>query len=303
MKVLDLGVYDAILGYDWLKLHSPMQCHWERRTMEFTNQGQLITLQGVSVSSIQPQVMSAEQIWKWAKGNDIWALAIVEKVPAQAVQHIQPQLEQVLESYRDVFEEPKTLPPSRFYDHHIPLVPGAIPVNAKPYKYSPQHKNEIEKQVKELLSSGLITHSTSPFASPVLLVLKKDGTWRFCVDYRRLNALTIKNSFPMPLIDEILDELDGTQYFTKLDMRSGYHQVRMKAEDEYKTAFKTHQGHYQFKVMPFGLTNAPATFQCIMNEVLAPFLRKFVMVFWMIFSYIVLPLRIIFNMWHWCWKN
>jgi hypothetical protein len=247
--------------------------------------------------------MSAEQIWKWAKGNDIWALAIVEKVPAQAVQHIQPQLEQVLESYRDVFEEPKTLPPSRFYDHHIPLVPGAIPVNAKPYKYSPQHKNEIEKQVKELLSSGLITHSTSPFASPVLLVLKKDGTWRFCVDYRRLNALTIKNSFPMPLIDEILDELDGTQYFTKLDMRSGYHQVRMKAEDEYKTAFKTHQGHYQFKVMPFGLTNAPATFQCIMNEVLAPFLRKFVMVFWMIFSYIVLPLRIIFNMWHWCWKN
>jgi hypothetical protein len=303
MKVLDLGVYDAILGYDWLKLHSPMRCHWERRTMEFTNQGQLITLQGVSVSSIQPQVMSAEQIWKWAKGNDIWALAIVEKVPAQAVQHIQPQLEQVLESYRDVFEEPKTLPPSRCYDHHIPLVPGAIPVNAKPYKYSPQHKNEIEKQVKELLSSGLITHSTSPFASPVLLVLKKDGTWRFCVDYRRLNALTIKNSFPMPLIDEILDELDGTQYFTKLDMRSGYHQVRMKAEDEYKTAFKTHQGHYQFKVMPFGLTNAPATFQCIMNEVLAPFLRKFVMVFWMIFSYIVLPLRIIFNMWHWCWKN
>jgi hypothetical protein len=143
------------------------------------------------------------------------------------------------------------------YDHQIPLVPNATPVNARPYKYSPHHKNEIERQVKELLTAGLITRSSSPFASPVLLVLKKDGNWRLCVDYRKLNAITVKNRFPMPLIDEILDELAGTKCFTKLDMRSGYHQVRMKEEDEYKTAFKTHQEHYQFKVMPFGLTNAP----------------------------------------------
>jgi len=99
------------------------------------------------------------------------------------------------------------------------------------------------------------------------------------VDYSKLNDLTIKNKFPMPLIEEIIEELAGSSYFTKLDMQSGNHQVRMKKEDEYKTAFKTHHGHYQFKVMPFGLTNAPATFQCVMNEVLAPFLRKFVMVF------------------------
>jgi hypothetical protein len=198
--------------------------------------------------------------------------------PAISTQHNEA-IQTLLNQYQDVFQEPQHLPPSRFYDHHIPLIPGSTPVNSRPYKYSPHHKDEIEKQVQKLLADGLITPSCSPFASLVLLVLKKDGSWRFCVDYRKLNDITVKNRFPMPLIDEILDELAGTQFFTKLDMRSGYHQVRMNPDDEHKTTFKTHQGHYQFKVMPFGLTNAPATFQCIMNEILAPFLRKFVMVF------------------------
>jgi hypothetical protein len=153
------------------------------------------------------------------------------------------------------------------------------PVNARPYRYYPLHKDEKEKQVRNLLSSGLITPSTSPLASPVLLVQKKDDTCRFCVDYRRLNSITMKNKFPMPLIDEILDELGGSKFFTKLDFKSGFHQVRMNPADEFKTAFKTHHGHYQFKVMSFGLTNAPATFQYIMNAILEPFLRKFVIVF------------------------
>lgn len=171
------------------------------------------------------------------------------------------------------------MPPIRTYDHSIPLIPGAVPVNSRPYRYSRLHKDEIERQVKELLEAGLITSSNSPFASPVLLVQKKDGSWRFGVDYRKLNSLAIKNRFPMPIIEEILDELFGTKFFTKLDMRAGYHQFTMRVVDEFKTAFKTHQGHYQFRVMPFGLTNAPATFQCIMNQILGPYLRKFVMVF------------------------
>lgn len=166
----------------------------------------------------------------------------------------------MLEQYKHIFQDPQTLPPQRSYDHAIPLTLGAVPINARPYHYSPQHKREIENQVKQPLTAGLITHSHGPFASLVLLVKKKDGTWRFCVDYRKLNVMTIKNRFPMPLIEEILAELAGAQFFTKLDMKASYHQVRMLPEDEYKTAFKTHHGHYQFKVMLFGLTNAPATF-------------------------------------------
>jgi hypothetical protein len=213
------------------------------------------------------------------KGSIQQLVQLSPVAPVNQHHAIPEEIQQLVNNNVDLFQEPRELPPQRHADHHIPLLSGAQPVNSKPYRYTPAQKDEIERQVKELLLNGVIQPSASPFSSPVLLVKKKDGSWRMCIDYRRLNSMTIKNKYPLPIVDELLDELKGASWFTKLDLRSGYHQVRVKSEHIQKTTFKTHHGHWEFKVMPFGLTNAPATFQELMNTILAPVLRKYALVF------------------------
>ncbi|GKE12790.1 putative reverse transcriptase domain-containing protein, partial [Tanacetum coccineum] len=167
----------------------------------------------------------------------------------------------------------------RLEDFQIDLVPGAAPVARAPYRLAPFKMKEFSEQLKELSDKGFIRPSSSPWGAPVLFVKKKDGSFRMCIDYRELNKLTVKNRYPLPRIDGLFDQLQGSSVYSKIDLRSGYHQLRVREEDISKTAFRTRYGHYEFQVMPFDLTNAPAVFMDLMNRVCKPFLDKFVIVF------------------------
>ncbi|GJW73880.1 putative reverse transcriptase domain-containing protein [Tanacetum coccineum] len=180
---------------------------------------------------------------------------------------------------RDFPKDLPGIPPARQVEFQIDLVPGAAPVARAPYRLAPSEMKELAEQLQELSDKGFIRPSSSPWGAPVLFVKKKDRSFRMCIDYRELNKLTVKNHYPLPRIDDLFDQLQGSSVYSKIDLRSGYHQLRVREEDIPKTAFRTRYGHYEFQVMPFGLTNALAVFMDLMNRVCKPYLDKFVIVF------------------------
>jgi hypothetical protein len=194
--------------------------------------------------------------------------------------HYTPEIHEIIDKHSKVFGPiPPGVPPNRGFEHIIELEEGEKHVITMPYRHPMKYKDEIEKEIKELLYMGHIRPSSSPFSYLVVLINKKDGTMCMCIDFRALNKKTIKNMYPIPMIDELLDKLHGVVCFTKIDLCSSYHQIKMREEDIPSTAFRCHYDHYEFLVMPFGLTNTPTTFQSCMNHVFNKKLRKHLLVF------------------------
>ncbi|MGH3055287.1 MAG: reverse transcriptase family protein, partial [Gaiellaceae bacterium] len=295
--------FDVILGMDWMRPRAAALFASGDLAATFKHEGQVYNIpavdsadseqsaseQGTGKAQQPIQFMSAMAFSKTVKLQEvhmyivrmitsfdedgcIMAAVTEDAIPLQQnnTPVTDPRVEKLKAQYPDVLctEQPKGLPPQRPTVPTIPLTNENLTVFQQMYRLSPVEKSELEAQLKDLLQRGLIRPSTSPFGSPILFVKKKDGSMRMVVDYRQLNKLTVKNRYPLPRIDDLFDRLHGAQFFSSLDLMSGYHQIRLHESDVPKTAFRTPAGLYEFLVMPFGLTNAPATFQTEMNKLL-----------------------------------
>lgn len=238
--LLPVAGCDLVLGAQWLDSLGFIGWHYFDKVMMFVANGQQHVLQGLSSKS---PALDDPTLMSFLPSDHVELIAqLIPSTSTPTISHHCPEITSLLHQFSTLFEPPSSLPPSRPTDHRIPLLPNTTPINVRPYRYAHSQKTELESQVNDMLSTGLIRPSCSPYSSPVLLVRKKERSWRFCVDYRALNVAMVKDRFPIPIVDELLDELHGASCFTKLNLRSGYHQIRMVEEDIPKTAFRTHDG-------------------------------------------------------------
>ncbi|CAA7045428.1 unnamed protein product [Microthlaspi erraticum] len=275
LVISPVELYDVILGMDWLS-HYRVHLDCYRGRVVFERDAGRLVYQGVrpTSGSIVISAIQAEQLLE--RGCEAYLATISMSESGAGV--VMGDIE-VVQDFEDVFQSLKGLPPSRSDPFTIELEPGTAPISKTPYRMAPAELAELKKQIEDLLSKGFIRPSVSPWGAPVLFVKKKDGSFRLCIDYRGLNRVTVKNRYPLPRIDELLDQLRGATWFSKIDLASGYHQIPIDEADVRKTAFRTRYGHFEFVVMPFGLTNAPAAFMRLMNDVFREYLDVFVIIF------------------------
>nr|APU93382.1 putative gag-pol polyprotein [Marshallia obovata] len=274
--LVTLGSFDIILGMDWLsRCGAIVECKDKKILLKAPSGEQLIVC-GDKVNA-EAKIISMIKANKFIRrGCEVFLAYAIENRKEEPKVHEVP----VIREFPDVFpDDLPGVPTEREIEFQIDLVPGAKPVARAPYRLAPAEMKELMMQLQDLLDKGFIRPSISPWGAPVLFVKKKDGSMRMCIDYRELNKLTVKNKYPLPRIDDLFDQLQGASWFSKIDLRSGYHQLRVREEDVPKTAFRTRYGHYEFLVMSFGLTNAPAAFMDLMNRVCRPMLDKSVIVF------------------------
>ncbi|XP_061350285.1 uncharacterized protein LOC133295461, partial [Gastrolobium bilobum] len=271
----DLADFDVILGMDWLsKYRAKLDCREQKISFKGPK-GKYLSYKCV-VPKPSIQIVSAMTIKSLLiKGHPVYLCNVRDLTLEEKIEQIP-----VVKEYADVFpEEIPGMPPIREVEFAVDLMPGTAPISKVPYRMAPAELKELKTQLEELLNKGYIRPSVSPWGAPVLFVRKKDGSMRLCIDYRDLNMVTIKNKYPLPRIEDLFDQLKGAGMFSKIDLRTGYHQVRIKEDDIPKTAYRTRYGHYEFTVMPFGLTNAPAAFMDQMNRTFKQYLDQFVVVF------------------------
>ncbi|GJX91289.1 putative reverse transcriptase domain-containing protein [Tanacetum coccineum] len=283
LMLIELGSFDGIIGMDWSRrCHAVTVC--DEKLVQIPYGNETLTFCGNESSHGRESrltVISCSKAQEYmAKGCQVFLAQISAKKEEDKSEGKQIKDVPIVRDFPEVFpEDLPGLPPARPVEFQIDLIPGAAPVARAPYRLAPSEMKELSEQLQELSDKGFIRPSSSPWGAPVLFVKKKDGSFRMCIDYRELNKLTVKNRYPLSRIDDLFDQLQGSSIYSKIDLRSGYHQLRVREQDIPKTAFRTRYGHYEFQVMPFGLTNAPAVFMDLMNRVCKPYLDKFVIIF------------------------